>query len=95
MMSIQTSMATEKDIMSNDVIKQAFDNNVNKISCIPETIETIEEKEIIKPQSAKASYDYYKTYRTGVSGAYGATGYSKPSVTVSSWSANKMKFKGT
>ena len=93
-------------------------------------------KEIIKPQSAKASYDYYKTYRTGVtckgsgaassyllnanitfyvnvffkstkavghekpvvtgvSGAYGATGYSKPSVTVSSWSANKMKFKGT
>ena len=32
MMSIQTSMATEKDIMSNDVIKQAFDNNVNKIS---------------------------------------------------------------
>ena len=42
MMSIQTSMATEKDIMSNDVIKQAFDNNVNKISCIPETIETIE-----------------------------------------------------
>ena len=73
MMSIQTSMATEKDIMSNDVIKQAFDNNVNKISCIPETIETIEvydsrldEKEIIKPQSAKASYDYYKTYRTGV-----------------------------
>lgn len=37
MMSIQTSMATEKDIMSNDVIKQAFDNNVNKISCIPET----------------------------------------------------------
>ena len=48
-------MATEKDIMSNDVIKQAFDNNVNKISCIPETIETIEvydsrldEKEIIK-----------------------------------------------
>lgn len=63
MMSIQTSMATEKDI--------------------------------IKPQSAKASYDYYKTYRTGVSGAYGATGYSKPSVTVSSWSANKMKFKGT
>ena len=30
MMSIQTSMATEKDIMSNDVIKQAFDNNVNK-----------------------------------------------------------------
>ena len=25
MMSIQTSMATEKDIMSNDVIKQAFD----------------------------------------------------------------------
>ena len=55
MMSIQTSMATEKDIMSNDVIKQAFDNNVNKISCIPETIETIEvydsrldEKEIIK-----------------------------------------------
>ena len=94
MMSIQTSMATEKDIMSNDVIKQAFDNNVNKISCIPETIETIEvydsrldEKEIIKPQSAKASYDYYKTYRT--------TGYSKPSVTVSSWSANKMKFKGT
>ena len=30
---------------------------------------------------------------TGVSGAYGATGYSKPSVTVSSWSANKMKFK--
>ena len=53
--------------MSNDVIKQAFDNNVNKISCIPETIETIEvydsrldEKEIIKPQSAKASYDYYK-----------------------------------
>lgn len=28
--------------MSNDVIKQAFDNNVNKISCIPETIETIE-----------------------------------------------------
>ena len=53
------------------------------------------EKEIIKPQSAKASYDYYKTYRTGVSGAYGATGYSKPSVTVSSWSANKMKFKGT
>ena len=86
MMSIQTSMATEKDIMSNDVIKQAFDNNVNKISCIPETIETIEvydsrldEKEIIKPQS----------------GAYGATGYSKPSVTVSSWSANKMKFKGT
>lgn len=35
MMSIQTSMATEKDIMSNDVIKQAFDNNVNKISCIP------------------------------------------------------------
>ena len=54
MMSIQTSMATEKDIMSNDVIKQAFDNNVNKISCIPETIETIEvydsrldEKEII------------------------------------------------
>lgn len=59
MMSIQTSMATEKDIMSNDVIKQAFDNNVNKISCIPETIETIEvydsrldEKEIIKPQSA-------------------------------------------
>ncbi|MFR1691428.1 MAG: hypothetical protein ACLTAB_09060 [Anaerostipes hadrus] len=32
---------------------------------------------------------------TGVSGAYGATGYSKPSVTVSSWSANKMKFKGT
>ena len=30
-----------KDIMSNDVIKQAFDNNVNKISCIPETIETI------------------------------------------------------
>lgn len=95
-------MATEKDIMSNDVIKQAFDNNVNKISCIPETIETIEvydsrldEKEIIKPQSAKASYDYYKTYRTGVSGAYGATGYSKPSVTVSSWSANKMKFKGT
>ena len=97
MMSIQTSMATEKDIMSNDVIKQAFDNNVNK-----ETIETIEvydsrldEKEIIKPQSAKASYDYYKTYRTGVSGAYGATGYSKPSVTVSSWSANKMKFKGT
>ena len=35
-------MATEKDIMSNDVIKQAFDNNVNKISCIPETIETIE-----------------------------------------------------
>ena len=41
MMSIQTSMATEKDIMSNDVIKQAFDN-VNKISCIPETIETIE-----------------------------------------------------
>ena len=102
MMSIQTSMATEKDIMSNDVIKQAFDNNVNKISCIPETIETIEvydsrldEKEIIKPQSAKASYDYYKTYWTGVSGAYGATGYSKPSVTVSSWSANKMKFKGT
>lgn len=102
MMSIQTSMATEKDIMSNDVIKQAFDNNVNKISCIPETIETIEvydsrldEKEIIKPQSAKASYDYYKTYRTGVLGAYGATGYSKPSVTVSSWSANKMKFKGT
>lgn len=143
MMSIQTSMATEKDIMSNDVIKQAFDNNVNKISCIPETIETIEvydsrldEKEIIKPQSAKASYDYYKTYRigvtckgsgaassyllnanitfyvnvffkstkavghekpvvTGASGAYGATGYSKPSVTVSSWSANKMKFKGT
>lgn len=102
MMSIQTSMATEKDIMSNDVIKQAFDNNVNKISCIPETIETIEvydsrldEKEIIKPQSAKASYDYYKTYRTGVSGVYGATGYSKPSVTVSSWSANKMKFKGT
>lgn len=102
MMSIQTSMATEKDIMSNDVIKQAFDNNVNKISCIPETIETIEvydsrldEKEIIKPQSAKASYDYYKTYRTGVSAAYGATGYSKPSVTVSSWSANKMKFKGT
>ena len=102
MMSIQTSMATEKDIMSNDVIKQAFDNNVNKISCIPETIETIEvydsrldEKEIIKPQSAKASYDYYNTYRTGVSGAYGATGYSKPSVTVSSWSANKMKFKGT
>lgn len=102
MMSIQTSMATEKDIMSNDVIKQAFDNNVNKISCIPETIETIEvydsrldEKEIIKPQSAKASSDYYKTYRTGVSGAYGATGYSKPSVTVSSWSANKMKFKGT
>ena len=102
MMSIQTSMATEKDIMSNDVIKQAFDNNVNKISCIPETIETIEvydsrldKKEIIKPQSAKASYDYYKTYRTGVSGAYGATGYSKPSVTVSSWSANKMKFKGT
>ena len=120
-----------------------FDNNVNKISCIPETIETIEvydsrldEKEIIKPQSAKASYDYYKTYRTGVtckgsgaassyllnanitfyvnvffkstkavghekpvvtgvSGAFGATGYSKPSVTVSSWSANKMKFKGT
>ena len=73
---------------------------MNKISCIPETIETIEvydsrldEKEIIKPQSAKASYDYYKTYRTGVSGAYGATGYSKPSVTVSSWSANKMKFK--
>ena len=59
MMSIQTSMATEKDIMSNDVIKQAFDNNVNKISCIPETIETIEvydsrldEQEIIKPQSA-------------------------------------------
>lgn len=42
MMSIQTSMATEKDIMSNDVIKQAFDNNVNKISCIPETIETTE-----------------------------------------------------
>lgn len=41
-LSIQTSMATEKDIMSNDVIKQAFDNNVNKISCIPETIETIE-----------------------------------------------------
>ena len=142
-MSIQPSMAAEKDIMSNDVIKQAFDNNVNKISCIPETIETIEvydsrldEKEIIKPQSAKASYDYYKTYRTGVtckgsgaassyllnanitfyvnvffkstkavghekpvvtgvSGAYGATGYSKPSVTVSSWSASKMKFKGT
>ena len=65
-MSIQPSMAAEKDIMSNDVIKQAFDNNVNKISCIPETIETIEvydsrldEKEIIKPQSAKASYDYY------------------------------------
>ena len=55
-MSIQPSMAAEKDIMSNDVIKQAFDNNVNKISCIPETIETIEvydsrldEKEIIKP----------------------------------------------
>ena len=71
-------------------------------SMATETIETIEvydsrldEKEIIKPQSAKASYDYYKTYRTGVSGAYGATGYSKPSVTVSSWSANKMKFKGT
>ena len=42
MMSIQTSMATEKDIMSNDVIKQAFDNNVNKRSCIRETIETIE-----------------------------------------------------
>ena len=108
MMSIQTSMATEKDIMSNDVIKQAFDNNVNKISCIPETktislpwymdmrrCSYVNEKEIIKPQSAKASYDYYKTYRTGVSGAYGATGYSKPSVTVSSWSANKMKFKGT
>ena len=31
-MSIQPSMAAEKDIMSNDVIKQAFDNNVNKIS---------------------------------------------------------------
>ena len=28
MMSIQTSMATEKDIMSNDVIKQAFDNKL-------------------------------------------------------------------
>ena len=59
MMSIQTSMATEKDIMSNDVIKQAFDNNVNKISCIPETIETIEvydsrldEKEIINVLTA-------------------------------------------
>ena len=29
MMSIQTSMATEKDTMSNDVIKQAFDNFIN------------------------------------------------------------------
>ncbi len=65
MMSIQTSMATEKDIMSNDVIKQAFDNNVNKISCIPETIETIEvydsrldEKEIIKNASACAKEIY-------------------------------------
>ena len=68
MMSIQTSMATEKDIMSNDVIKQAFDNNVNKISCIPETIETIEvydsrldrKRKLIKTDSQqRTSYDYY------------------------------------
>lgn len=32
---------------------------------------------------------------TGVSGVYGATGYSNPSVKVSSWSAHKMTFKGT
>lgn len=32
---------------------------------------------------------------TGVSGVYGATGYSSPSVKVSSWSAKKMTFKGT
>lgn len=32
---------------------------------------------------------------TGVSGVYGATGYSNPSVKVSSWSAKKMTFKGT
>ena len=63
MMFMQTSMATEKDIMSNDVIKQAFDNNVNKISCIPETIETIEvydsrldEKEIINVFNSSVYY---------------------------------------
>lgn len=32
---------------------------------------------------------------TGVSGVYGATGYSSPSVKVTSWSAKKMTFKGT
>ena len=53
--------------MSNDVIKQAFDNNVNKISCIPETIETIEvydsrldEKEIIKPLKPLFQHKYKK-----------------------------------
>ena len=32
---------------------------------------------------------------TGVSGVYGATGFSSPSVKVTSWSAKKMTFKGT
>lgn len=80
MMSIQTSMATEKDIMSNDVIKQAFDNNVNKISCISETIETIEvydsrldEKEIIKPQSAN-KMKFKGTCKLTAGGTYTMTG---------------------
>ena len=75
MMSIQTSMATEKDIMSNDVIKQAFDNNVNKISCIPETIETIEvydsrldEKEIISSITYRTIVYMHCMRKSGISG---------------------------